>query len=124
LIPKKESLASTYGITDKEKSALVINNNSSFFILGVEITGSAETWWNDLISYSSQKVYPISPGSYTVSIHYSDHTSLDDLSFMEWYVSSYVSDDFEVVKGRAVIYLLEGGSSSGMTYTPPDLNKK
>lgn len=124
LIPEKESLASHYGITDNEKSALVIKNDSNFYILDVKITGSAEAQWTDLIGKSIQKVYPISPGKYTVFIHYSDHTDLDDLSFMEWYVSSIASGEFDVVKRRAVIYLLEGGHSSGMMYDPPDLIKK
>ena len=122
LIPNKEYRASTYGITDKEKSALVIQNTSYFNILDVIITGDATTQWNELVT--AQKVYTISPGKYTVSIHYSDHTSLDNLGFMEWYVSSIASSDFEVAKGRAVVFILEGGHSSGMMYDPPDLVKK
>ena len=86
--------------------------------------GVLKKTWIEIATFEGHKIITLSPGVHTVSIHYSDHFDLSDLGFMEWYVSSILSKGFTVEKGRAVIFSLKGGSSSGMMYDPPDLVKK
>jgi hypothetical protein len=124
LIVKKEYRSSTYGVGDRNLSALVVQNNSVLFILDVQLTGDADKTWDSLIRPASQKSFSISPGDYTVSIHYSDHEGLSSVGSLDWYVSSYESAKFSVAKGRAVIFSLEGGHTGGIMYTPPDLDQK
>ena len=123
--PGLSSRASNFGVTEKGKSALVIRNKSSaFYILDVAIEGDASQKWDHLIGKGSERVYSIDPGAYTVRIHYSDKTDLSNLGFMTWYVSAYKNAEFEVTKGRTVVYKLEGGSTMGMMYDPPDLMRE
>jgi hypothetical protein len=124
LIITKNDLAYTYGITNEEKSALVIENDSIFYIIDVKLTGDYEKTWKNLIEKEGKKVFEINPGDYSLSIHYSDHKSLDDLYHLEWYISSRETSGFSVSKGRAVVYSLKGGKVFGFTYTPPSLVKK
>ncbi len=124
LIVPKQYRASTYGVTDKSTSVLVLENHSVFYILDVTLDGGTKKTWNEIATFEGHKIITLSPGTHTVSIHYSDHSDLSDLGFMEWYVSSNSSKEFTMEKGRAIIFSLEGGSSSGMMYNPPDLVKK
>ena len=117
--------ASNFGVTEKGKSALVIQNKTSaFYILDVSITGDASQEWKQLIGKGAQKVFTLDPGAYTLSIHYSDKADLSDLGFLTWYVSAHKSAEFEVKKGRAMVFVLEGGDTMGMMYDPPDLFTK
>ncbi len=124
LIVPKQYRASTYGIIDKSTSVLVLEDHSVFYILDVTMDGGTKKIWNEIATFEGHKIITLSPGTHAVSVHYSDHSDLSDLGFMEWYVSSILSKEFTVEKGRAVILSLEGGSSSGMMYDSPDLVKK
>lgn len=124
LIVPKQYRASTYGVTDKSKSVLVLEDHSIFYILDITLDSKTKKTWNEITTFEGRKIITLSPGTHQISIHYSDHTDLSGLGFMEWYVSSIKTAEFTAVKNRAVILSLEGGSSSGMMYDPPDLVKK
>jgi hypothetical protein len=123
-IVDKRYLASTYGVSDKNRSVLVVENSSVFYILKVTLSGEADKTWEIIILPSDHLVKTISPGEYTIAIYYSDHQNLDSIGGFDWYVSSHKSTKFSVMKGRAVIFSLEGGHTSGIMYTPPDLEEK
>jgi len=117
--------ASRYGISDKTKSALVIENNTSeFYILGVSISGDQSQAWATIIPMGEEQVFSINPGSYQLKIRYSNHADLENLGFLTWYVDAQKSIDFGIRKGLAAIFSLEGGDVSGMMYDPPDLISK
>ena len=119
------SRASNYGIDEPGKSALVIQNETSaFYILDVSITGQASQEWHQLIGKGAERAFAIEPGTYSVSIHYSDRTDLSNLSFMTWYVSAYKKAEFTIKKGYAAVFVLQGGRSTGIMYDPPDLVRK
>ena len=120
-VPKSQR-ASTYGVTDKESSALVVyNKTSEFFILSMDLKGETTEKFTGTISPGEFKAYPLSPGTYDLIIHYSDRTNFSSTSYIEWYVDGVALADFEVKKGRAVIYALKGGDVKGMFYDPPKL---
>lgn len=122
LIVPENQQAATYGVTDKEKAALVIENRSSdFYILDLKVSGAHEQEFDVLITNGQQRTFEIPPGAYSLSVHYADRPSLDDLPFMTWYVSALKKAEFEVRAGRAARFRLEGGHTSGMMYDPPDL---
>lgn len=122
LFVPKSQLASTYGIMDKEKSALVISNRTDeFYILDVTVAGAQEQKFAELIPQGGVRTFEISPGAYNLSVHYSDRSSLDNLAFMTWYVSALKKADFEVKAGRAARFTLKGGDAMGIMYDPPDL---
>ena len=117
--------ASRYGITDKEKSALVVENNTNeFYILGVSISGDESQEWVTLIEMGQQQVFSINPGSYKLNIRYSDYADQENLGFLTWYVDASKTIDFGIRKGLAAIFSLQGGDVSGMMYNPPDLVSK
>lgn len=118
-------LASTYGIADKERSALVIfNKTSEFFILSIEVKGEIFKKSFEAISPGKFKTYILLPGEYSLIIHYSDLTSFSKAESVLWYVDGVKLADFKVKKGRAAIYMLKGGDVKGMTYDPPTLEDK
>lgn len=122
LPPYLAGRASNYGVTEPGKSALVIKNKTTdFYILDVSISGDGNLEWHQLVSKGAQRVFAIDPGKYTVSVHYSDKPDLSNLSFMTWYVSANKQAEFEVKKGRSVVFVLQGGDTMGMMYDPPDL---
>jgi hypothetical protein len=114
--------AATYGVMDKNKSALVIcNNTSEFYILYVDVKGETTQKFTGVISKGDTKTYDIPPGAYNLTVHYSDRTSFSNMGFMEWYVDGNKLADFSVKKGRAAIFSLNGGDVQGMFYDPPTL---
>jgi hypothetical protein len=115
--------ASSFGVTEKGKSALVIQNKSDFFILDVTIQkqNEKEQKWEELISKGGQKVFTIEPGSYDLYVHYSDHAYIPNMGF---YVSNTESATFSVGKGSAAKFVLEGGMALGAVYRPPNLVEK
>jgi hypothetical protein len=114
--------ATTYGVTDKDKSALVVHNNTSeFYVLYVDVKGEITQKFAGLIARGEYKAYILPPGAYSLTVHYSDRSSLANLGFMEWYVDGVKLADFTVKKGRAVVFSLKGGDVKGMSYDPPTL---
>ena len=112
--------AETYGITDKDQAALVIQNNTSrFYILDLKLDG--ELISDKVIMQGSQSVVGIPSGQHELIIHYSDHIQPPSFGF---YVSNVFKENFSVGAGRAALYAVEGGDVSGIFYTPPDLNGK
>jgi hypothetical protein len=121
IVPKSQR-ASTFGVTDKEKSALVVyNKTSEFYILAVEVKGEITHKFTNAIWPGDYKAFVLPPGDYKVTINYSDRTSFSPTSYIEWYVDGDKLADFTVKKGRAVIYALKGGDVKGMFYDPPTL---
>ena len=121
VLPKQERL-STYGVTDKTKSVLVVENNSAFYIRGVDIAGEVEEKWVNLILHGDKMAYTIPPGTYTLTVHYSSRKSAED--YAVYYVSNKISSQFSVIMNRVVIFSLDDGKNYAVTYHPPDLNKK
>jgi hypothetical protein len=114
--------AATYGVTDKNKSALVIHNSTGeFYILSVDVKGGTADKFTDLIYNGEFKSYTLAPGAYSLTVRYSDHSSLSNLGFMEQYVDGVKLADFSVKKGRAAIFSLRGGDVRGVFYDPPVL---
>jgi hypothetical protein len=114
--------AATYGVADKNKSALVIRNNTNkFYILSVDVKGETIQKFTGVIARGDTKAYDLSPGAYNLTIHYSDRTSFSNTGFMEWYVDGVTLADFTVKKGLAAIFSLIGGDIQGMFYEPPAL---
>jgi len=116
--------ASDFGITEKGRSALVIQNSTTdFFIWDVSITGEEEKKWVDLISQGEQKIYSILPGKYTVHIHYTDRDTFSNQEFLTYYVSDNIHKEFRAHEDMAVVFSLQGGRIvSEMYYDPPELS--
>ncbi|MDP2965227.1 MAG: hypothetical protein Q8N39_04205 [Pelolinea sp.] len=116
--------AVTYGVTDKDKSALVIHNNTSeFYILSVDVEGEITQKFTGVILQGDYKAYVLPPGDYSLTVHYSDRTSFTNKGFgsIEWYVDGVKLTEFTIRKGRAAIFSLRGGDVRSMTYDPPTL---
>jgi heme/copper-type cytochrome/quinol oxidase subunit 2 len=122
VIVPRSAKASTYGITDKDQAALVIyNRTADFYVLDISLQDGTGKKLTNLIHRGDFGVFEIPPGEYSVIVHYSDEANLDNLSYMEWYVSSVIKKEIEVKAGRAVRFTLTGGDVSGMFYEPPEL---
>lgn len=122
LVVPESQRASTYGIVDKERSALVIyNKTSEFFILSIDVKSGTTEKFTGTISPGEFKTYPLLPGAYSLIIHYSDRANFSTTSYIKWYVDGVALSDFEVKKGRAAIFALRGGDMKGMFYDPPKL---
>jgi hypothetical protein len=61
------------------------------------------------------------PGTYNLIINYSDRADLTPSGYVDWYVDGVKLADFEIKKGRAVIFALKGGDVRGLFYDPPTL---
>jgi hypothetical protein len=122
LVVPKSQRASTYGVTEKEKSALVVyNKTAEFYILSVDVTGEITHKFTGVVAQGQYKAYVLPPGAYSLTVRYSDRTTFTDPGFIEWYVDGVKLADFTVKKGRAAIFALQGGDVQGMFYDPPDL---
>ena len=122
LIVPKSQRASTYGIADKESSALVIyNKTSEFYILSIDVNGKTSEKIPGLIRPGNLKFTPCFLAIYKVFIHYSDRAKFSDSAYIEWYVDGLSQADFSIKKGRAVIFALMGGDVRGLFYDPPEL---
>ena len=116
--------AETYGITDKDKAALVIQNNTShFFVLDLKLDGELISD-KVIMAKGTQGVVAIPGGQHELVIHYSDRINLSNIPSFEFYVSSILKENFYVAVGRAAVYSLEGGDAQGMFFTPPKLQGK
>ena len=140
----RDSSAAAYGMTDRTRAALVVQNKSNaFYILGVSITG-ADGQSVGLVEDASRAgyvfpilpgeridefnyeggergVFVIEPGDYTLEVEYSDHASLAEISEAVLYVHKWVQAEFSAAAGRAVVFTLAGGSQIGGMYEPPEL---
>ena len=139
-----DSSASRYGVTDRTKAALVVQNNTDcFYIIGVQITRTDGRSW-DLGTDASeekkvfpiehgertaegniigggQEAFPIEPGAYRLDVTYSDLRSLADIPSVGFYVVNSLPSAFSAGRGSVVRFTLAGGHSGGAMYTPPEL---
>jgi hypothetical protein len=114
--------AATYGVTEKDKSVLVIHNDTAeFYVLSVDLKGALTEKFFGPINQGDTKAYAIPPGAYSLTIHYSDHSSFSNMGFLEQYVDGVKQANFSVKKGRATIFSLRGGDVRGLFYDPPVL---
>jgi hypothetical protein len=123
LIVPQAQRAATYGILDKNQSALVIHNDTAeFYILSVNVKGDQTSKFTGVIKEGDNSVNAIPPGDYNLVVHYSDRYDFSNSSYIEWYVDGVKMMDFSVKKGRAAIFSLNGGDVKGLLYEPPDLD--
>jgi len=94
--------ASTYGITNPEAAALVVENHSAYYIDSIILTRhqDGKEFQFEGLSLEDVRVYTIEPGGYDLEVNYKSYEGKLAPTW-EFYISSTITSHFNIRKTRA-----------------------